>query len=114
MFTSVVCATSGNPPLRRDEKIARKYCFRATTTIARKNSDRPYAVVFGYDTKPLIATEVRQVAQEFCTTNADAFEADDDVELVIFEECPMELTDEIFFQMFVEDTDEDEKDVAHT
>ena len=96
-----------------NDKIARKYCFRATTAIHRVGSDRVYAVVFGYDSRPTIASVVENVAEGFCEANALQFETDD-TQLIFHAECPIELNDEIMFQL-LEDSGEDaddESDVA--
>ena len=77
----------------------------------RSGSDRAYAVVFGYDAKAIVAKEVEVVAKNFCDANTGVFEADD-VELVLYEECPVELTDEIYFQLFQDSDDEDDVPAA--
>lgn len=68
------------------DKFARKYCFRARTQLAN-----PPAVITGYDITPRIASEVRIVAERLC----ESPETRDSVELVLFAECPVELSDEI-------------------
>lgn len=100
-------SSSSPQPSPSGDRIARKYCFRALTTISRKDSNRTFGVVFGYDSKPIVAKEVEVIAQNFCEANDHKFEADD-VELVLYEECPVELSDEIHFQVFQDSTDEDD------
>jgi pyridoxal/pyridoxine/pyridoxamine kinase len=84
---------------RPHDALARKYCFRASVNIVNA-AKAPVGVFFGYGTKPTIAKEVEEIGEQFCMDVEDARYACDPVELVIHEECPVELTNEIYFQPF--------------
>lgn len=85
--------------VRPHDALARKYCFRASVKIVNA-AKAPVGVFFGYDTKPTIAKDVEAVGDEFCLHLEGAQYACDRVELVMHEECPVELTNEIYFQAF--------------
>lgn len=73
---------------------AKKYCFKATTTMYRKG--RPIGKFIGYDYRIIVAGEVEKACQKQCISGEDGF--CDPVELTVLEECPIELRDEIYFE----------------
>ena len=85
--------------VRPNDALARKYCFRASVKIVNA-AKAPVGVFFGYDTKPTIARDVEAIGEQFCLEVEEARYACDPVELVIHHECPVELTNEIYFQPF--------------
>ena len=80
--------------------LARKYCFKASVKIVN-TAKVPIGLFFGYDTKPTIARDVELVGQQFCLEqdSASGYMCDR-VELVMHAECPVELTNDIYFQSF--------------
>lgn len=81
------------------DALARKYCFRASVKVMNA-AKAPVGVFFGYDTKPTIARDVEMIGGQFCLELSDANYVCDAVELVMHRECPVELTNEIYFQPF--------------
>lgn len=99
-WTSVTCTASPNgktPP--NGDSWATKYCFCARSII-RTSSEGPkesIGIIFGYDRTPSISTQVDSVSKAFMDqTGYDV----DDVELLLHEECPVELSDHIYVQFF--------------
>ena len=84
------------------ENIAKKYCFRATVKVLDRYKT-PVAVIFSYDIKPSISSDLEKLAEEYCQQNADQEYMYDESELVIHEECPVELTGDIHFQIIRSD-----------
>jgi len=79
------------------EGLARKYCFRASVRIMNR-ARVPVGIFVGYDTKPTIARDVEHAGTSFCIEQPEY--RCDDVQLILHEECPVELSNEIYFQPF--------------
>ena len=82
----------------KKEPIAAKYCFSARCVL-RPNalSDASIALVFGYDKRPSVSTDVSSVASIFCKETGYV---QGDVELLMHSECPVEVTNEIIVALF--------------
>lgn len=81
------------------DALARKYCFRASMKIMNKVKV-PVGVFFAYDVKPTIAKDVESIGQKFCLEQSSEEFICGEAELVLHNECPVELSNEIFFQPF--------------
>lgn len=80
--------------------IARKYCFRASVKIMNQ-ARVPVGVFFAYASKPTITRDVERIGQQFCLEQGETRGyVCDDSELILHEECPVELTSDIYFQPF--------------
>lgn len=81
------------------DAIARKYCFRASVHIVNR-AKVPVGIFFAYDAKPSITRDVEAIGAKFCLEqSAKGYECRES-ELVIHNECPVELSNEIYFQPF--------------
>lgn len=81
------------------EPLAKKYCFKASVRIVNK-AKVPVGVFFAYDTKPTIAKDIETVGHNFCVERESEGYTYDLPQLFLHNECPVELTYEIFFQPF--------------
>ena len=81
------------------DAMARKYCFRASVKVVNR-ARVPVGVFFSYNTAPTIARDLEQIGNKFCLDHAEESFQCVDCELVLHHECPVELTDEIYFQPF--------------
>lgn len=88
-----------------DEKVARKYCFKASIQILHSNTGVPQGTYFAYDPKPTIAKEVERAATQHCLAFDDVVSGE--VSLVFLAECPLELSDEIYYQCMGGNDDDD-------
>jgi hypothetical protein len=81
------------------ELLARKYCFKASMKIMNR-ARVPVGVFFAYDVKPTIARDVEAIGTQFCLDYKDEKFECAEAELVLHNECPVELSSEIYFQPF--------------
>lgn len=82
-----------------NDVIARKYCFKASVRIVNRIKV-PIGMFFAYGTKPTIARDVHHTGEQFCLEHVDGEYFCEEPQLSLFEECPVELTNDIFFQPF--------------
>lgn len=87
-----------------NQSLARKYCFKATTTMYRKR--KPVGIFTGYDYRVQIAEEVQKACEAHCLDPSEDKHCGDST-LTILEVCPVELQDEITFR-FVDQEKSDE------
>lgn len=83
---------------RRDPP-APKYCFLAKCTIhsAHEEEGGAVGVIFAFDKRPDVGAQVDDVAKQFATdTGMWVSESD----LTVFAECPQEISDRVFVQLF--------------
>jgi hypothetical protein len=60
----------------------------------------PVGIFFAYDAKPTIARDVEAIGAKFCIEKSvQGFECAEP-ELIIHNECPVELSNEVYFQPF--------------
>jgi hypothetical protein len=79
-------------------KFARKYCFKASAQVFRVSSSlTPLGTFFAYDKKPSVTRDVERAADAFCEAFGD-HAVREESSLVFLAECPVELTDEVFYQ----------------
>lgn len=80
---------------------AKKYCLRATVRLIDREA-RPIGVFTGYDTAVTIGDDVEQACELFRTSVlSDEFQCDS-AEVVLHHECPVEITNEIYFARILE------------
>ena len=85
------------------EKVARKYCFKASCTL--KDSNQAVGVFVAYDYRISVVQDV----QNACETHAASLNPGvtcGDVQLTLMDECITEVTDDIYFH-FLRDDDSD-------
>lgn len=77
-------------------KIARQYCFKASTQVY--NQHRVFGTFVAYG-KTLEITKNVENAAKLCLDNCDEFPGCvyDDVEIVMFSECPVECSARVDF-----------------
>lgn len=93
---TIVVAQNGNSS--RMDKIAKKYCFRASARIVRAETGQPYAMFTSFDANPDIARRVEESAQEFVAGMAEVERlVAEPADLVMYPECPVELTNDVYF-----------------
>lgn len=82
-----------------NDPLARRYCFRATCKLVDIGSKHKHTVgsFTGYDYRPTVARDV-QLACKLHAGSLPIGHECTEVELVAFEECPMELTNDIYFK----------------
>lgn len=82
---------------RRDDPPAPKYCFLSTCTIHSDHEIGAVGVVFAFDKRPDVSKHVEDVAAQFAKdTGMRVSEAD----LTVFQECPQEVSDHVYVQLF--------------
>ena len=81
------------------DAIAKKYCFRASVKIVNR-AKVPVGVFFSYNKNPTITRDIEIIGAKFCVEHASREFECVESELVLHNECPMEVTDEVFFQPF--------------
>lgn len=91
-------ATTNKPP--EDDAWATKYCFSAKITVYAGMRGAPIGVIFGFDRTPEISRHVEMVARSL---EEDTGYVMGDTEMVMHRECPMEITSEVYVQMFNEE-----------
>lgn len=91
---------------RRDDPPAPKYCFMAKCTI---HSDHEpggaVGVVFAFDKRPDVSKHVDGVASQFAKDTGMIVTGSD---LTVFQECPQEVSDHVYVQLFEAPMTEDE------
>ena len=79
------------------EAIARKYCFKASMKINTR-ANVQIGTFYAYGIKPTIAKHVERSAAKFILDySSEALECSE-VELVLHDECPVELSSVVYFE----------------
>jgi hypothetical protein len=81
------------------DAIAKKYCFRASVKILNRTKV-PVGVFFSYNKSPTIARDLEAIGNKFCLEHAEFEYACVETELFLHNECPVEVSNEIYFQPF--------------
>lgn len=79
---------------RRDEKLAQKYCFKATAHLKEKNTNRIIGSFTAYDKTPEVASQVQQLCKDHMAEEDGVLECTV-VSLVLYDECPTECDGEV-------------------
>jgi hypothetical protein len=83
------------------EPIAAKYCFIAKSSIHTSKTvpgpRKTVGVIFGFDKTPDISSHIIAVGR---TLEAKGNYSVDDPELTLMEECPVEVSDNVYVQFF--------------
>lgn len=82
---------------RRDDPPAPKYCFLSSCTIHSEHEVGAVGVVFAFDKRPDISKHVEDVAAQFAK---DTGLRVSDTDLTVFQECPQEVSDHVYVQLF--------------
>lgn len=87
-----------------DDRIAKKYCFKATVKILdQKKNNAPYGVFTAYDASANIGAIVKSSCELFNKNILKDVLYCDEAEVVLYNICPVELDDEITFTKFHEE-----------
>ena len=79
--------------------LAGKYCFCVRSTIVDGSSRKPLGIIFGYGlTANLIGKRVEHVA--IVMQKEEPGLCCEEVELLLHEVCPVELSDDVYVHMF--------------
>lgn len=92
---------------KNDDRVAKRYCVRATVRVVRSDSKVPFGIFTGYDINMDIARHVENACTIFRDTllsNIDESFECEDPEVVVLRECPVEITNEISFARIVDVT----------
>lgn len=79
--------------------LAGKYCFCVRSTIVDRTSRKPLGIIFGYGaTVNPMGKRVQEVAIAMQREEPDL--CCEEVELLLHEECPVELSDDVYVHIF--------------
>jgi hypothetical protein len=81
-----------NPPHK--EKIAPKYCFKATAHLRVRASNQIVGSFTAYDKSPEVAAQVQRMCREYVRDGDESVDCTL-VDLVLLEECPTECDGEV-------------------
>ncbi len=87
-----------NPP--RTDKIAPKYCFKATAHLRLKTSGQILGSFTSYDKSPEVAAAVQRLCREHVKDDTMDCTL---VDLVLLEECPTECDGEVSVVFFAQE-----------
>lgn len=95
------CMKAGH---RYTDKVANKYCFRATAHLTSGTTDKHMATFTGYDKTPDVGNAVQKACQDLAKQKYDQ---DKNcwctaAEMVLHEECPVECTGDVTVVMYDE------------
>lgn len=98
----MLCAFARTPVMMSGhDKIAKKYCFRGTCRVLDASTGTPVGIFTAFDANVDVAKGVRRACDMF-VDRVDAELVCEDPELVMYQECPVELTDDIYYASIVE------------
>jgi len=83
---------------RANPKLATKYCFCLRSTIIDRATRKPVGLIFGYGAT--VNTVSKRVEQVAVAMQREESLCCDEVELVLHDECPMEITDDVYVHFF--------------
>ena len=78
-----------------------KYCFQSMSPIYEKipgKKPRHVGIVVAFGKTPLVSKEVERIVNLLQKENE--IDTHGDIDLVCFEECPVEISDDVFVHMF--------------
>lgn len=80
------------------EGIAKKYCFKASMKINTRAKVH-IGTFYAYGIKPTVTKQVEQSASKFILEYHSSEQLEcDEVELVLHDECPVELSSVVYFE----------------
>lgn len=83
-----------NPNAPRTDKIAPRYCFKATAHLRVKATGRIVGSFTSYDKSPEVAAQVQRMCKEYLADGDDTVDCTL-VDMVLFAECPTECDGEV-------------------
>lgn len=81
----------------KGDDLASKYCFSAKIQLYDAIGEPPIGVIFGFDRNSDVIKQVETVASVFID---DTGYVVGQTEVIMHRECPVEITDEVFVQLF--------------
>ena len=81
-----------------DDRVAKKYCLRATVNVMR--GDKVVGVMATYDAGPTVATRLEQACVRYLDIRHDASMSCAEATLTMHAECPVEISDDVFYAPF--------------
>lgn len=86
------------PP--KDDKLAAKYCFRARCKVLDP-AKKPIGAYVCYGKGLKIAERVEVTCQLLLSTDfPEGCSCDEAAEVALFEECPVEISNDVYFEIF--------------